>query len=139
MPPEDHRKNHLPWTAEEYDQIVNSLPEDEDPSEDASDNSLGQLLASETRDLLESEVSGVCDGESGVTDELCDVSFDDGVAVTLLEETEEEAVRDVHGLKSRCPFNTLASFHAVTNFPCDIMHDFLGKQSTHTYYWLNKS
>ena len=73
-------------------------------------------------DELENDVSGPFDGEPEFVDELCDESFDDGVALNQFEEVDEEPV-DSHGLRSRCPFNSLLTFHAVENFPPDVMHD----------------
>jgi hypothetical protein len=41
----------------------------------------------------------------------------------LPDETEETEVRNNFGLRKRCPFNILQSFHAVYNFPPDLLHD----------------
>ena len=53
-------------------------------------------------------------------DELPDISDTDEDETDLPTETI-----DFRGLKHECPFNSLSSFHAVTSFPLDLMHDIL--------------
>ena len=89
------------WTVEEYDDICDSLVEDMEVREDSVN------IVVEAQNLFTEYVS-----ESDENDSSPDSS----------DESESETV-GTRGLKSRCPLNVLRSFHAVTGFPLDIMHD----------------
>ena len=99
------------WTIKDYDKICSKLEDEGDPGEEF------ELV--------------VADGESIEVDDEGDI--EDQVA----QEGEKESSDDeqsgdeggntggTFGLRQRCPLNQLQSFHAVTSFPPDCMHDLL--------------
>ena len=92
---------HSSWSVEEYEKIVENLDK-------------------------ETEVESLSDSEDVEPGNLF-TQFDDGhdQDSDSYSETESEGrgVRNSRGLKSRCPFNSLESFHCVTAMPPDILHD----------------
>ena len=96
------------WTEEEYDRICDSkfeTMEEEDPN-----------LVVVQKDNLFNEFDSESDSD------------DESDIVESGEDGDDESQIQTRGLRSRCPLNCLQSFHAVTSFPLDIMHDlFEGK------------
>ena len=66
------------------------------------------------------DLAGQFMGDGGFADEFFGESLED----VHFDLEEEDSDVDVHGLRGNCPFNSLQSFHAVRNFPSDLMHDF---------------
>ena len=104
----DGSNAHKRWTLEEYDRIAASLPHVESFEDDDGGNaSLGEF------DLFNEAGDG------------SDVDTDDEDEDSSENSDEDEPVRDDRGVKSLCPLNVLQSFHCVTGFPPDLLHDLL--------------
>ena len=110
-----HEKHEL-WTAEEYDAICDSRFEEIGVEADP-------IAVEVEPDNLFTEV------ESDGSDTEDGSDTDDGSVIEDGNDAEDEVVPS-RGLRYRCPLNRLDSFHAVTGFPLDVMHDvFEGKFS----------
>lgn len=104
----DGDEAHDYWNEEEYDAICHELEENDGLDEDGSPVVISAVTVEELGDHLFDEF------EEPVQDED-DEEEDD---------TEEETGnRKKYGLRKRCPFNSLKSFHAIYSFPPDLMHD----------------
>ena len=122
---------HQKWSIPEYDVIVGSLEErNEDEDDDFEDNS--GLYQEVMADNLFDEID---EPESDSENEEIDGTTESDEETETGEETEsnegdegsgnrQQAVNEF-GLRWRCPFNKLQSFHAVTSFPPDFLHDVL--------------
>ena len=113
---------HQKWSIAEYDMIVRRL-EDRNEVEDFEDNSGHQeVLADNLFDEIDEPAS---DSENEEVDSATEseeaLESDEGDGGSG---TRQQAV-DEFGLRWRCPFNKLESFHAVTSFPPDFLHDVL--------------
>ena len=104
------------WTEEEYDRIANMVdPVDENANQ--SDVDITNLHLHLFDEIEEPTNCVNVDVESPESDEDSDV-----------EEGEDEDVEDNNetgGLRGRCPFNVLGSFHATYSLPLDVMHDYM--------------
>ena len=108
---------HPNWTIEEYDEICSNIEKREDFVE----------VESNTISL---PIDALDDHLFDEYDEPEDLNASDSSS-----ESEEDNADDdddernkTYGLKRRCPFNVLQSFHAVYGFPPDLLHDlFEGK------------
>ena len=87
---------HQYWTMEEYDERA------EKPAEAAA---------------VEVVVT-----QENLFDEIDEPSSNDVVVMDTEEATE---IDNQFGVRERCPFNDLASFHAIYSFPPDSLHDIL--------------
>ena len=102
---EDDIMHHAKWTCQEYDDIVKSINDSE--ANDEIVEHVEYAIDLETEDDLSEDGSDATDDDE--TEEE--------------DENEEEIVSENWGLKYKCPFNDLKSFHAVSGFPPDLMHD----------------
>ena len=90
---------HKYWTEGEYNKIVRKL---EKPTEE---------------DVCIEDVTEPVDAEDLFTEA-------DMYSLGQRDDSDDETTpRGKWGVKSECPFNVLASFHSVTNFPPDVLHD----------------
>lgn len=107
---------HEYWTVEGYDDICDSLESNLDgvlpeAVDTISINDLEQHLFDEYEEpSSEEEVDN--NGSLDVTEDESD-----------LDEEENLGTRNKFGLRERCVFNVLDSFHAVYSFPPDLLHD----------------
>ena len=60
--------------------------------------------------------------QENLFDEIDEPSSNDVVVMDTEEATE---IDNQFGVRERCPFNDLASFHAIYSFPPDSLHDIL--------------
>ena len=100
------------WTVDEYDAIISNL----EPVGDGAANE------GDHRDLVSVDNLFVPDSDESYEDADTDSEVD------ITEDAEVIAVAeniDRRGVKSRCPLNTLQSFHCVGGFPPDLLHDLL--------------
>ena len=81
---------HRYWTEQEYDNIVQSLDNVEEDNDDASSSEALREVC-------------VVDGENDIDSDSADSENDSSEG--------EDDIIDKRGLKSRCPLNTLKSFH----------------------------
>ena len=102
-------ESHGRWTVEEYDAIVSKLVHKE---------SVRQL--SDTDDDLET---------ADVTNDnvIDDLEYDLSTSSSEGDESdrEDDENAETFGLRMRCPFNELQTFHSVTSFVPDVMHDLM--------------
>ena len=107
---------HDYWTSEEYDAICDSIEANLEGNEEVGEDAIAiQNLEQHLFDEYDEPSSGneeSCDNSFNVSDEESDVA-------------EDEDLEDgkTYGLRERCPFNILESFHAVYGFPPDLLHD----------------
>ena len=124
----DGDRMHSYWSKEQYDGICDRIEEDEDSIEEQGSTDVLDLEADvlvtdggeqqEESDVEEESYSGQ------VPDEDFDAS-DDPDSDGFDEEEVLELAANNHGLRYRCVFNQLQSFHATLSFPPDSMHDAL--------------
>ena len=103
-------ESHGDWTVDEYDIICDAMfqHDEEDPNSDNIEIDGDHLFPESTSESEGSDNEIDPDGE---------------------EETSSATDVQSRGLRSRCTLNVLQSFHSVTGFPLDIMHDlFEGKK-----------
>ena len=112
----DGKECHRKWAVDEYDKIADQLERNKEADSVDSEDMV-------TLDRVE--------GQEGITavnlfDEFDEPSSEeDSDSDQELEiESENEDV-STYGLRWRCPFNTLESFHSITSFPPDFLHDIL--------------
>ena len=88
---------HTYWTPAEYDHISERLEKETDDEDLVEEVQQGNLFT-------EFETENISSGN---------------------DSDEDEVIEDLNlrGVKSVCPLNSLASFHCVTSFPPDILHD----------------
>ena len=96
-------KPHAYWTREEYDSITKGMGQ--------RTGDLSILEEVDEANLF------TLDGEESTNES--DVSTEENI------DTEEELASNTRGVKSLCPFNVLSSFHCVSGFPPDILHDMM--------------
>ena len=77
------------------------------------------ICASLNRDTLETDSDEDLDSSC---DDISDQSSSDNNDVVTHSSVE---IPNKRGIRSECPFNVLRSFHSVTGFPLDFMHDVL--------------
>ena len=106
---------HKYWSRVEYDRICDVIEEDEELTDDSFDivNLEENLFNQGIEDHENDESLAI----QGATADLDDNEEEDG--------EDEESENNTYGLRNRCPFNQLKSFHAVWGFPPDCMHDLL--------------
>ena len=101
----DGDQAHKKWTVEEYDSIVSRFGQEE--AEDEAEDIV----------MVENLFTPDSDEETEVDDEGVDEYVEED------DDTDEEI--DDRGVKSRCPMNILRSFHCISSFPMDLMHDLM--------------
>ena len=75
-------------------------------------------------EVREDSVNIAVEAQNLFTDDVSESDENDSSSDSSEErESEQDTTEGTRGLKSRCPLNVLQSFHAVTGFPFDIMHD----------------
>ena len=74
-------------------------------------------------DLIESIKDSESDPNNVLNDEVVDEI--ENTDKECVDEDSEHYLNDSFGLKFRCPFNQLDSFHAVESFPPVFLHDLL--------------
>ena len=116
--------DHGSWTQDEYNSIfaqrTAGMEVDEENLEASSELDSDNIFAGRATEDETGDDSGDDDSDSDGDDS-------DGDDVSDLDEEEELPSR---GLNMECSFNVLDSFHCVTSFPLDLMHDlFEGKTS----------
>lgn len=104
------------WTPEEYDKICDLIESEGNISAIAT---LEQITVAEN---LEDHLFDVVSEDSDEEDDVAENRYYDDES---LDEEDQNMNINCHGLRHRCPFNTLESFHAVINFPPDFLHDVL--------------
>ena len=102
----DGNAAHDKWSVDEYESIIANLNEEEETVDDVQ----GPVLAREM--LTEADMFAP---DSDNMDNSSD-SDDPG------DDSDKEDIND-RGVKSKCPLNTLQSFHCVNGFPPDLLHD----------------
>ena len=107
----DDEVPHRGWTLEEYNNIIDSIEEDQNQTEEP-DESVNFPVSNFEEHLFDEfdEPEDIEDLDSEVESE---------------EEEEGEERKKTFGLRHRCPFNALDAFHAVYSFPPDILHDLM--------------
>ena len=98
------------WTVDEYDKIVDQII--------VSKSCDYEVLVGNLEDHLFDEVE-----EPGHILRLSDSESDDDNDDSS-DEGRENEVAATYGLRARCPFTDLASFHPTYSFPTDFLHDF---------------
>ena len=98
---------HKYWSVKEYDNICKDLTEEEQDSE--------EVFCRITEDNL-------FDDSCYQEDTTDDFSSEDEMEQDVM--TEGRTMNNF-GLRHKCPLNALQSFHAVTQFPPDCMHDLM--------------
>ena len=103
---------HRKWSVDEYDKIADQLERNKEAD---------RVDCEDMLTLDQEEITGV-----NLFDEFEEPSSseDNDSDEEVENETETEDV-STFGLRWRCPFNTLESFHAITSFPPDLLHDHL--------------
>ena len=113
---EDSDPIHKPWTIAEYDAICDDLEKNDDEVDPCLNSmpisDLDQHLFDEYDDPAEE-----LDDHEGTGDETEDDVTDEE------PDPEVSSNNKTFGLRKRCPFNKLESFHAVYSFPPDLLHD----------------
>ena len=104
---------HKYWSVKEYDDICDRL--------EKQDNSEVPLEGGFTLDIVE-ETLLEADEPVFETEEFDDDEITDGIED--VHSSDANTDYEFYGLRHRCPFNALQSFHAVYSFPPDILHDF---------------
>ena len=96
--------DHSLWSVEEYDNICKSI---------GANESVHDCRITEER------IDQVCHDDGELFFESSD---DDSID---LFEAEPRFIDDIdtRGVRQECPLNVLQSFHCVTSFPLDLMHD----------------
>ena len=104
-----HGHQHNFWTKEEYDKIIRKVSANDTEEADEIEVNVNaeNLLTEHSSD--EESPDDDDDNESGS-------EHDDD------DENEQNQI-NTRGIKSECPLNSLSSFHCITSFPPDIMHD----------------
>ena len=109
--------SHSYWSIEEYDRIANDIEMAEGEQDAETDVDVENPL-----DLFE---HGEESSDSS-SDESDQEDMDDDQPSSEADEVEDGHNTDNrgrYGLRKRCPFNDLQSFHAVYSFPPDVLHD----------------
>ena len=106
----DGEENHEFWNIAEYDRICDDIERNDD-----NDGSPHENQTSEP--LLEIEGHLFDEHEEPTED------YDDSDDANENDDDEADERRSTYGLRERCPFNSLQSFHAVYGFPPDLLHD----------------
>ena len=110
---------HMPWTIDEYDsicQVLESAQVEED-LEPVCVTELEEHMFDEFEEPFATIDEDDSDTEGAESSEDAD-SNEDAESNNFEEECFEK-----YGLRERCIFNSLQSFHAVSGLPPDIMHD----------------
>ena len=94
---------HNPWTREEYDRIASNVDEEEDTN-----------LAG---DEAEHHFTEPVETENDIDDEFFDGEELIPDTYHINEEDDHLEVVASYGLKGKCPFNVLTSFHSTSGFP----------------------
>ena len=100
--------SHVYWTTNEYDNITKNLPQEREE------------LESLTVEIQEENLFTEFDSDSG-GDSGSNIDTD----VEERDSDSEVSIVNSRGVKSVCPLNVLSSFHSVTSFPPDFMHDMM--------------
>ena len=96
--------SHEYWTEQEYNTIVEHL----------------EPVVLEVNPAIEEEV----DEDNLFTEfELDNEENANQAGTDSGEENSDEEIIESRGVKSVCPLNVLSSFHCITSFPPDILHD----------------
>ena len=95
---------HSYWTVQEYDTITSRMEQQPEDVLQTEEPDHGNLF---TDDRSDNEVGSSTEDS------------DDG---------QVEPIRNTRGIKSVCPLNVLSSFHCVSSFPPDILHDMMEGQ-----------
>lgn len=129
----DGDEMHHYWSKEEYDRIcasIEAVVEDDIEEPGVIDSIVRDELERSGDDevlLEDGDITNECDDETAKEFDY-QVSNESENEEELEEDVEEEegdaAVSNL-GLKHRCVFNQLQSFHATISFPPDCMHDVL--------------
>ena len=108
------------WSVNEYDAICDEIEKDnlEESSDDVLVTEENLFRNSDTEDFSD-------DGEASVNFDQEDNEIGSDGEEDDEESEDSSGVLERHGLRWRCPFNQLQSFHAVLGFPPDCMHDLL--------------
>jgi len=103
----DGNDAHKYWSVKQYDNICKDLTEEEQGTE--------EVFCRITEDNL---FDDTCYQE----DTTDDFSSEDEMEQDVMT---EDRTTNKFGLRHKCPLNALQSFHAVTQFPPDCMHDLM--------------
>ena len=114
---------HNYWSVREYDVICETFEEEDETEDDASTFETNIFYDDDEQDSDE-EYSDEQDSEEQDSDEEASEA-DDDTNEEESDETDEEEEINKHGLRCRCPLNQLKSFHAILNFPPDMLHDIM--------------
>ena len=105
----DGEDTHKYWNVDEYDRICDKIEE----NAETTPESLDSVPITDLEEHLFDECEEPSDGED------VDTSTDD----TDEDDDDTTDSNETYGLRERCPFNELQSFHAVYGFPPDLLHD----------------
>ena len=97
------------WSTDEYDRIVDALYPRKSYEEDITIANLEDHLFDEVQEPENEQSSPMEEADSDNEGNF---------------EEEEEEVPNSFGLRGRCPFSDLATFHPTYSFPLDFLHDF---------------
>ena len=116
---------HDYWTIKDYDAICDAIEANLERNVEFEEDTIAiQNLEHHLFDEYDEPRSGEEEGSSedafDVSDEESDVGEEEESDVG---EDEDMEVGQTYGLRERCPFNILQSFHAVYGFPPDLLHD----------------
>ena len=107
-----------PRTVEGYNTIVDKIDPLPEQAEVVTLENLHEHLfdeMEEPRDEHE-EIEEIEEDSESEREDLEEMDTDD---------EGDESSRSSSGIKARCPFNVLSTFHAVKSLPMDVMHDLL--------------
>ena len=107
-----------PRTVEEYDAIVERIDPLPEQSEVITLENLHEHLFDETEEPRgeHEDIEEIEEDSESEREELEEMDTDD---------EGDKSSRSSSGIKARCPFNVLSTFHAVKSLPMDVMHDLL--------------
>ena len=102
---------HTFWSIKEYDDICDAIEANEGEPQDF-DGNCSALPIDAFEDHLFDEFDEPQDNDDAETEDE-------------EENSDDDEHNETYGLRVRCPFNVLQSFHAVYSFPPDLLHDLL--------------
>ena len=111
----DGNAPHSYWTEVQYNSIIDDIEREEMEETEADVEAEMNLFG--PREESSDEEQDEIDNDESENDDTDDDTQDSE------EEMENPGDGGRHGLKKRCPFNELDSFHAIYGFPPDILHD----------------
>ena len=109
---EDGPKEHDKWTIQEYDIVANMLSDEAVDVEQYFENIKDCDELNENIDNDDENLLNQADDTSEYGEDIPDEDL------FQLQEVENK-----WGIRHKCPFNVLQSFHCLKSFPVDLMHD----------------